>query len=446
MEEGKWRSYTSKQLNRTLPFDTGTAILFVPEHGDKDASLHEDQADVLKRRNSNGPLTGEEARGIYESIVSTVSDIRDRNKTERMSDSQSHIEQYCSKDRSMDCRTNFISAIPSRMKRKKLHIFKNMTYSAQKTISVTDLFRSVQEGSLKDLKQVISIGCYDINLTDNFDWTLLMCASCAGHMTIVQYLLENGAVWKDVKDKRGMDAVDLARAAGHDEVADFILKFRPKCLLESGVHSDNFDQTRGGPNTFGQTRGSPNVDQTRVCSHNLDEGKVHSDNHDEATVVTAHPDSKSICKNRHLQKFSHYCDICKLHLSDSVTSVHDVSTVHQFCCQHRTKYLSYTLPQSNRGFQMMLRSGWNPDKGLGSEGQGRQFPVKTVLKQDRLGIGIKSKKPRVTHFRPGDISAVKTRRQKQVKKIDNKKERVKALRKEREWEINFRQYINSNDF
>lgn len=433
MEEGEWRSYTNKQLNRTLPFDTGTAILFVPEHGDKDTSLHEDQADdVLKRRDSNGPLTGEEARGIYESIVSTVSDIRDRNKTERMSDSQSHVEDYSSKDRSKDYRTNFISAIPSRMKRKKPHSFKNMTYSVQKAISVTELFRSVQEGNLIDLKQVISSGCYDINLTDTFDWTLLMCASCAGHMTIVQYLLENGAIWKDVKDKRGMDAVDLARAVGHDEVADFILKFR---LLESGVHSDNFDQTRGGPNTF---------DQTRVCSHNLDEGRVHYDSHNEATVVMAHPNSKSLCKNRHLEKFSYYCNICKLHLTDSVTSVHDVSTVHQFSCQHRTKYLSYTLPQSNRGFQMMLRSGWNPDKGLGSEGQGRQFPVKTVLKQDRLGIGIKSKKPRVTHFRPGDISAVKTRRQKQVKKIDNKKERVKALKKEREWEVNFRQYMNSN--
>ena len=431
MEEGEWRSYTNKQLNRTLPFDTGTAILFVPEHGDKDTSLHDYQADdVLKRRNSNGPLTGEEARGIYESIVSTVSDIRERNKTERMSDSQSHVEQYSSKDRSMDCRTNFISPIPSRMKRKKSHSFKNMTYSVQKTISVTDLFRSVQEGNLKDLKQVISNGCCDINLiTDTFDWTLLMCASCAGHMTIVQYLLENGAIWKDVKDKRGMDAIDLARAAGHDEVADFILKFS---LLESGVHSDNFDQTRGGPNTFDRTRGSPNtVDRTRVCSHNLDKGRVHSDNHDETTV---HPDSKSLCKNRHLEKFS-YCDICKLHLRDSVTSVHDVSTVHQYSCQHRTKYLSYTLPQSNRGFQMMLRSGWNPDKGLGSEGQGRQFPIKTVLKRDRLGIGIKSKMPRVTHFRPGDISAVKTRRQKQVKKIDNKKERVKVLKKEREWKL-----------
>jgi hypothetical protein len=39
--------------------------------------------------------------------------------------------------------------------------------------------------------------------------------------------------------------------------------------------------------------------------------------------------------------------------------------------------------------------GWDPDarKGLGAEGQGIQFPIKTKPKDDKLGIGVVLPKP-----------------------------------------------------
>ena len=53
---------------------------------------------------------------------------------------------------------------------------------------------------------------------------------------------------------------------------------------------------------------------------------------------------------------------------------------------------------------MMVDQGWDRDRGLGHEGrEGKKFPVKTVLKRDRLGLGHgETGKAKVTHFGPGD--------------------------------------------
>ena len=88
--------------------------------------------------------------------------------------------------------------------------------------------------------------------------------------------------------------------------------------------------------------------------------------------------------------------------------------------------------------------------GLGPEGIGRKFPVKTVLKRDRSGFGIgTNKKARVTHFGPGDESAIKGRRAKMDKKERvqrkvSKKEKQAKKRNERMWEQNLRIYMNTD--
>jgi hypothetical protein len=39
---------------------------------------------------------------------------------------------------------------------------------------------------------------------------------------------------------------------------------------------------------------------------------------------------------------------------------------------------------------MLRDQGWNYEKGLGVNEQGRRHPIPTRLKNDRLGIGVKS--------------------------------------------------------
>lgn len=56
------------------------------------------------------------------------------------------------------------------------------------------------------------------------------------------------------------------------------------------------------------------------------------------------------------------------------------------------------LPESNRGYRMLMGMGWTQESGLGPTGAGRVEPVATVLKTDRAGIGAQTTaKPRVTH-------------------------------------------------
>ena len=91
---------------------------------------------------------------------------------------------------------------------------------------------------------------------------------------------------------------------------------------------------------------------------------------------------------------------------------------------------------------MMLRSGWQPEKGLGSEGQGQKFPVKTVLKRDRQGLGVeKESRAKVTHFGPKDTASVetvvKTERKMRASTLSKKAQR-KKLSKERRKERDFR--------
>ena len=370
-----WRYYTTKLLNRTLPFDTNTAILFVKEQGQESRvpiqdSTEDNSSDVFKDGD------GEEIRAFYEQVLKTV------GGQEKVDSSTSSKEEKGTTKAKNDSRQEDQDVSMATQKR-------NPKSKVKKSTSILDLFHFVQEGNLDNLYDALSTCDYDINIRDNYNWTMLMCASCAGHMDIVYFLLENGAQWIDIVDRRGLDAPSIAEMAGHHEIAYVIRTF-------------------------------------------------NSTDNDEAPSTSDCETSKSF-----------HCDTCGLEVTSSVQTPHTVSILHQFSCQHKSDLSAYSLPKSNRGFQMMLRSGWNPDTGLGSKGQGCQYPVKTILKQDRYGLGSKStRRPRVTHFSAGDVSAVKNRRWRRDDQTDKKKitkkEKKKLLLKERKWEIEMRQYMNSD--
>ena len=149
---------------------------------------------------------------------------------------------------------------------------------------------------------------------------------------------------------------------------------------------------------------------------------------------------------------SYFCDVCQQRVTDSLREKHNTSTVHQFSCGHTVRPLSsYGIPRNNRGYQMMLRSGWDPERGLGCEREGRKYPVKTVLKRDRLGFGKPDEGPaeskaKVTHFAAFDERAVKRRAERFERGTTlRKKDIVAAVRKDREWEVRMRRYMNSED-
>ncbi|CAJ0566580.1 unnamed protein product, partial [Mesorhabditis spiculigera] len=55
--------------------------------------------------------------------------------------------------------------------------------------------------------------------------------------------------------------------------------------------------------------------------------------------------------------------------------------------------------------------------GLGREEEGKRFPIRTVLKRDRCGLGTGRDKPRVILFRPHDIRAVANVKERKAEKL-----------------------------
>ena len=373
----------ARKLNGSLPFDTGNAILFVKE-GSRRRRAPFGGRDVDSDPEGpaeSGPLSGQEARQIYEDILSLPEQ------------SSNGGELKPPRKRKMKVRRA----------RKTSHC-QTPGLSEQPLPSVAQVFHSVQEGDLELVQSAVSSGFCDVNATDQFHWTLLMCASHAGHMHIVEYLLATGARvgWREHVDRKGQSAADLARLAEHSSIAQ---------LIESSNYTE------------------------------------FSDSEKRRKINFRSPKSRKILRQR-----SFFCDICKQTVIENVGEKHTTSTTHQFSCQHQPKLHGYGIPQTNRGYQMMLRGGWNPEGGLGSKREGQKYPVKTILKRDRLGFGLTQQeasqgKSRVTHFAAFDESAVKrsSQRKKGDRKLSVTKKRdiLEMASKERQWEARMRRYLNT---
>lgn len=412
---------TVRHLNRTLPFDTGTAVKFVREIGLNKEDRVSESTEVQA---SSSQISGEEVRLTYESIINTV-DEKDYSET-----TKSNTEHVSTSSRLRRKRKTRSNAKPSALPSK------------------ANLFKFAQNGHLHSLSQALTTGHYDINMTDQFDWTLLMTAATAGHMTTVQYLLENNAKWAGLTDRRDMDAVSLARCNGHHEIAEYISQYEENTIndIDQQVEDEcvctctsGKDEGKGACSLF--QRSSKDVSK-EVCKLTKGESASKNEGHGIKRQRSSLERPQSPFR----------CTICNQVIHNTSSSIHSLSITHQFSCQHKPMSLPYTLSRTNKGFQMMLRSGWDPGQGLGSEGQGRKFPVKTVLKRDRAGIGVSggASESRVTHFKPGDTAAILSTRERRKKNKEerpstNKKEREKRIRKERRWEIRMRQYMSSGE-
>ncbi|TMW62279.1 hypothetical protein Poli38472_009772 [Pythium oligandrum] len=105
----------------------------------------------------------------------------------------------------------------------------------------------------------------------------------------------------------------------------------------------------------------------------------------------------------------YFCAACKLYVKETSVSDHDQSTAHLLASTRTPSLRKVWLPESNRGYQMMMNMGWKEDTGLGPREQGRVEPIATILKNDRAGLGMptaSAKHARVTHFPAHDDQRV----------------------------------------
>ncbi|XP_003376151.1 putative protein BAT4-like protein [Trichinella spiralis] len=105
------------------------------------------------------------------------------------------------------------------------------------------------------------------------------------------------------------------------------------------------------------------------------------------------------------QQMENFCTSCNRPYSDSH---HHTSTGHLFQTWRIDLQPCFSIDSSNIGYKMMVKSGWKETTGLGKEEKGRHYPVKTALKRDRCGLGLKKQKCRISHFSAFDSTAVVT--------------------------------------
>lgn len=242
-------------------------------------------------------------------------------------------------------------------------------------------FRLATSNNVKELSQMCITKEEQLNSKDNYNWTALMMAACEGAVDSVTWLLHMGASTEAV-DKSGNTALQLARSKGHAGIVQ-LLEAADSCLNEP-------------------------VDE------------------EVSTATTVAP---------------FYCRVCQRDYSESTWREHQTSTVHQFNLKslpaHRLQ--KFNIPARNRGLQLMLKQGWDREHGLGPAQNGRLYPVKTVLRKQRTGLGIEQSPARVTHFQPFDLNATRYRngaggdptRQPRRTRDDMRREKLQDWRRER---------------
>ncbi|XP_070496378.1 G patch domain and ankyrin repeat-containing protein 1 homolog [Chironomus tepperi] len=190
----------------------------------------------------------------------------------------------------------------------------------------------------------------DINAVDNFGWTALMISACEGSIDSFRSLLINHNASLDFKDRTGNTALSLATKNNHSDILNIIEEYNSK-----NSYSESSDE------------------------------EVEEQN--EGTL---------------------YCPDCKIKIKKSSSKSHQSSTVHLFSCKYNTDVTikSFGIAHSNKGFKLMKTIGWDGNSALGARKNGKMYPVKTVMRKGRTGLGVKQDDPKITHFKANDVSAV----------------------------------------
>ncbi|XP_065367584.1 G patch domain and ankyrin repeat-containing protein 1 homolog [Calliphora vicina] len=246
------------------------------------------------------------------------------------------------------------------------------------SFEVRSYFRFAMENKLDELKEIDFKG-ENVNVCDNYGWSALMMASCEGAYETVEYLLSLG-VDRNIKDKTGKTAKDLANKKGYYNIVELL---------------DTFQKNDDKTEDYKQEEAEPP------------------------------------------QPF--FCEICKQNFSETSQTQHQTSTIHQFNMKSTlpaNKLQKFNISVRNKGLQLMVKQGWNKESGLGPSQAGRLYPVKTVIRKQRTGLGIEQPAARVTHFEAYDRKAVQRHNSDYYKKKprnsnDIRREKVREWKRDR---------------
>lgn len=213
------------------------------------------------------------------------------------------------------------------------------------------MFKSAQENDLDYVHLCVDNAREKILATDDFKWNILMIAVASFSNRVVDYLLKSlpdGSTAKELvnnRDLSGNDAECLARRVNNQQALEMIESFKK--------------------NAHGK--------QTHLAG-------------DEST--SAQPTNEQF-----------HCDVCNETFNKSKAD-HEKSIVHQLNESSRdgVKKSHYFLRSNNKGYEIMVKGGWNENTGLGVNEQGRVNPIKTRLKLDRHGLGVEQNGSERHHY------------------------------------------------
>ena len=118
---------------------------------------------------------------------------------------------------------------------------------------------------------------------------------------------------------------------------------------------------------------------------------------DHNTTSTKVPNDKKTATRQQLDLEEGFCAICHLPIdarggaASTAFSRHESTISHMVCLTH--SYPPSHLDRSRQGFKYLSSYGWDPDsrQGLGATGEGIRAPIKAKLKNDTVGLGVKTK-------------------------------------------------------
>ena len=334
----------------------------------------------LNITSSSDASTGDEVKLFYETVISSSSS-----------------EKHCQVSKEKCKRLNV---------NKSKKVFSNKNCEVKHKLTKKEILLAIESDNVNVLQQAFDQGWQEeiINCKDQFGWTPLMIAACAGALQSFAILLKKGAD-VNVKDKSGYTCISLAHKNNQSEIINYINSCTSKSLNQNKHSAETVNESL-----------NPAYD-----------GK---------------------------------CDLCAVFFkSHRLMKQHFTSTVHLLNVQRKeisenggNPKVHYGIPTSNRGFQIMLSNGWDSNLGLGPSGKGKLYPIKTVLKRDRNGLGLHkddssdkkiiSKRAKVTHFGPYDASSViindESKTKQKLLDTSSLKNQEKNKSKDRAKEINFR--------
>lgn len=212
-----------------------------------------------------------------------------------------------------------------------------------------EFLKAAQTNNLEFIKSYIQ-NEQELNVADNFKWNALMISTASSNNQIVKYLLNEQKDNKQynemiyMKDDSGNDAELLASKFNNLDALKLIRKAK-----------ESIEKTES----------------------------------DSSTKKEEHGENKAEM-NEHF-----YCKKCRKTF-DTNEQEHVKSIAHQLNelelepCSSKSTKNNYYIRSSNKGYQLLLKSGWKESSGLGKEEQGELKPIKTTLKLDRLGLGVEA--------------------------------------------------------